>query len=581
MRGFITAVLLLGLLSSHLFQTPTAAQGPKASAPQSEDVETLLFGKMETPNRHFRFAVELKKQGEEWGGVLKSLDEGNAEFELSSVVYSKDELQFELGRTKAKFAGTADGSGKLQGKWQQRGAELPLTFEVVDEIPAQQLTAVWQGTLTILFQKLDVQFRESADGTVYFDSISQRAGGFLVNAEKDGNKIQFEVPAVQGMFKGEINAEATEISGKWKQSIYSADLLLTKVDQAAEAPAATKPNRPQTPQAPFPYAIKEVTFSGGAEDVTLAGTLTVPDGSDATPVPAVVLVSGSGAQNRDEEIFDHKPFWVIADYFARQGIAVLRYDDRGTAQSTGDFAGSTSADFANDAEAAFAFLRKQAGIDPERVGICGHSEGGLIAPLIAARNDSVAFIVLMAGPSVNGAEISKSQSRLILEASGASEEQLESSVQIQGILVGLAQQKPELSEAEFKQQAKEKISPLLTEENQKNLDVVVASAWTQIGNKWFRYFMQYEPSVSLEKVRCPVLAIFGEKDLQVDPELNMPPMKRALEAAPTEDFKVVVLPDLNHLFQECSTGMLDEYGELEQTIHPSVLELMSTWVLER
>lgn len=571
------------LALSSCLALPNSVRAQDAQQLEAPSEAKLLYGVLETPARHFRFAL-LSEDGELT--ELQSFDEGNAKFKLEDVSRTEEELKFSLPSTDAVYSATrsvvdADGSvgQAYEGFWVQRGAKLPLSFTPQNEAP-ESAEAVWEGTMSILFQKLEVRVRQNADGRVYFDSLSQRVGGFVAELDIEDDKVTMEVPALKGSFAGKLSESGEEMSGTWKQGVYSADLVLKKLDNVEST--SSGPKRPQMPKPPYPYQVTEVTFAGGEPGVTLAGTITMPKSPEGKLVPGVVLVSGSGPQNRDEELADHKPFLVLADYLTRQGIAVLRYDDRGVADSTGDFASATTTELGADAEAAFDFLSKTSGVNVEAVGICGHSEGGIIAPLVAARNNNVAFIVMLASPGVNGGELAKSQTRLLLEASGAPAATVENSVKVQKALVELAMKDPPLSESEYIEQAKAQVIDFLpSTEEKKQVDAIVKSAYQQLSGTWFANSMRSDPTTNLENVSCAVLVLNGEKDLQVDPDLNLPPIEQALQKAPTEDFRIVRLPQLNHLFQQCQTGLPAEYGQIEQTMSEPVLELIVSWINER
>ncbi len=573
-------IITASMLFSFLIASQAASQlhAQDQSIPQGAAQQTW-YGKMETPGRHFRFVVELQKSPK-WTGKLISLDEGRQAFEIADVEFTNSTFAFALPQTKARYEGQIK-EGAIAGKWIQSGREFDLAFEKVDLIPDEQLSAVWTGTINILIQKVDVQIRELESGAIYLDSITQKIGGFVANKSVDGKKISIEVPALKASFTGELNQDGNEMNGTWKQGLFSPSLKLTKKVKAAEI-VAEAPQRPQTPKAPFPYKVIDVTFQNEAADVTLAGTITLPDSANKdTLVPGVVLVSGSGPQDRDESISEHKPFWVIADYFSKRGIAVLRYDDRGTANSTGDFSAATSVDLAGDARCAVEFLQSFVGVDKTKVGIVGHSEGGLIAPMVAADTSSIPFVVLMAGPGVNGEEILVSQTALILKASGMPQDDIARESKIQQELIALAKIEPRLSGAEFNARARRVIEQNSPESIQaEDIDAIVNGAAKQLRSPWFQYFITYEPSQSLKQLKCAVLAINGSKDLQVEPKMNLSAIEEALQSAPTDDFEVVELPSLNHLFQKATTGLMNEYSQIEETFHPSALELMADWILK-
>jgi uncharacterized protein len=335
--------------------------------------------------------------------------------------------------------------------------------------------------------------------------------------------------------------------------------------------------RPQEPQAPFPYTISEVSYPNPqADGVTLAGTLTVPQGVDEYPV--VILISGSGPQNRDEELLMHKPFWVQADYLGRHGVAVLRYDDRGVGASTGKHALATSADFASDALAGVNYLKGRSDLHFTKIGLMGHSEGGIIAPMVAAQSSDVDFIVLLAGTGVRGDLLLAAQTELVMLSSGSTAEDAVSArkrnASIYSIIVKSKSSKQAKSNIEKFMAKEAKADTAITEANTKAMI-------SQINNVWFRFFLKYDPAPTLEKVKCPVLALNGDKDVQVPATMNLMAIAAALQKGGNRDYKTVSFPGLNHLFQHCETCSVNEYGMLEETISPEVLEMVLGWILGR
>jgi pimeloyl-ACP methyl ester carboxylesterase len=337
--------------------------------------------------------------------------------------------------------------------------------------------------------------------------------------------------------------------------------------------------RPQEPVKPYPYHEEEVSFENAEAGITLAGTLTLPkkDGS----FPAVVLISGSGAQNRDEELMGHKPFLVIADYLTRNGIAVLRFDDRGTAASTGDFKTATSVDFSKDVEAAVRYLQTRKEINRKKIGLIGHSEGGIIAPMLASRSKDVAFIVLLAGTGVQGDRLLLSQQEAIYTASGMNEAEWETVKAINEKAFAMVirstdtvQLKTDLTEY-LKQVLKDHPSQKpqgVSEEQFIQLSV------TQITHPWMIHFIKYHPAPALEKTKCPVLALNGKKDLQVPAKENLEAIQTALTKGGNKQVTTKEIPGLNHLFQECTTGLPAEYATIEQTFSPVALEDILQWI---
>jgi pimeloyl-ACP methyl ester carboxylesterase len=357
-----------------------------------------------------------------------------------------------------------------------------------------------------------------------------------------------------------------------------------------EGESAKELKRPQEPKPPFPYASEEVTIKvekGRVVGHTLAGTFSRPEGKG--PFPAVILVSGSGPQDRDEQLLGHRPFLVLADHLTRAGIAVLRYDDRGVGTSTGDFQAATSDDFADDAEAAITYLASRGEVDAKRVGIVGHSEGGLIAPIVAARSDVPRFIVLLAGPGMPSVELLALQGRLIAEASGATPDAAKRSAeQSEKILAMIAADKPdeeikkalrEALEAEFATNPETKDTP--EAERATKIDQLAEQQWAAIGSPWMRRFLAMDPREALRKVKVPVLAVNGEKDLQVPPKENLAGIAQALKEGANPPLTTIELPGLNHLFQTSVTGSPSEYQTIEETFAPVALDAVTGWILKR
>ena len=395
------------------------------------------------------------------------------------------------------------------------------------------------------------------------DSPDQSAYGLpLSDVTFADGVLKFALRQANGVFEGRLNAAGTEIAGTWTQG-GAMPLVLRKVDKL------TRLSRPQEPKPPFPYRSEHVAIVNAVGKVVLDGTLTVPDGKG--PFPAVVLITGSGAQNRDEEIFGHKPFLVLADHLTRHGIAVLRYDDRGVGKSTGNFASATSEDFAGDAWAAWQTLGTRPEIDPKRIGLAGHSEGGLIAPMLAALHPEVAFVVMLAGPGVTGEQVLLRQGVAIAKASGVPEDAIAANMNLQKQVFAIL---------------REESSPARIIERLSAIPVpgpkeASASLVKQSSSPWIRFFVLYDPAPALTKVRCPVLAIAGELDLQVLPDQNLPAIETALKQGGNKDVTVLGLPGLNHLLQPAKTGLPGEYAQIEQTMAPAALDRITAWIRER
>lgn len=448
---------------------------------------------------------------------------------------------------------------------------------------AQSVAGDWHGVLEAGGMKLRLVFhlQESDKGfTATMDSPDQGANGIPVDEVKLEDKtLTIRLAKLGISYQGDLAADGKKISGIFQQGPARIPLELGR--EVQDKPVV---NRPQEPQPPFPYREEEVSYDNTqAEGVQLAGTLSLPKGDG--PFPAVVLISGSGPQNRNEELLGHKPFLIIADHFSRAGIAVLRFDDRGVGESTGDFGAATSKDFATDVQAGIDFLKTRPDINASQIGLVGHSEGGLIGPMVAADNPDVAFLVLMAGPGVPGTDILLLQQELMARAEGSSEEEIAMTRQTSERVFRDLEKTEDLEKTKeeltiYMKQELEKL-PAADQEKLGDLDQLVQQQLKMITTPWFRFFLSYDPVEMLKKVDCPVLAINGEKDLQVDAEQNLPVIAEALKAAGNDRVKTVVLSGLNHLFQHSDSGKASEYGQLEETFAPEALELMTEWIKEQ
>src|SRR5215510_6768194 len=441
----------------------------------------------------------------------------------------------------------------------------------------QNLEGDWEDALDLRAMKLRLALKvmKAADVSLAakLDSLDQGAKDLPVDviSLKDG-AVHFEMKRIVVVFDGALNKEGSEISGQFKQGGASRPLTLKRVAKP------TTLNRPQEPKPPYPYDEEEVSYENKRDGVKLAGTLTLPRGKSS--FPAVILITGSGPQNRNEELLGHKPFLVIADYLTRQGIAVLRVDDRGVGGSTGSNANSTSENFAADVLAGIEFLKGRKGINPKQIGLIGHSEGGLIAPMVAAQSNDVAFIVLLAGPGLPGEEILYLQGAAILKASGASAEVLARQRASQEMMFTILKQEKDNAAAEKKLREEFNKQMASASEAEKTQAKQTGEAQIkQILSPWFRYFLTYDPRLALAKVKCPVLALNGENDLQVPVTENLREIETTLKAAGNKDVTIVRLPKLNHLFQTSETGLPGEYVKIEETFAPAALKTIGDWVL--
>jgi uncharacterized protein len=428
----------------------------------------------------------------------------------------------------------------------------------------------WEGKLTTPGGSLRVVFRVVAqpDGSLKatMDSPDQGATGIPVNrAVAEKNTLRLESQAVGGSFYGSLEKDGT-LSGIWSQGGGSLPLVLKRTGKPAAA------SRPQEPKPPLPYRVEDVSYPSAQAGVTLAATLTVPEG--AGPFPAVLLVPGSGPTDRNETVFGHKPFLVLADYLTRRGIVVLRADKRGLGGSTGNLATSTDADYVNDALGGVAFLKSRKEVNAKAIGIAGHSEGGLVAPRAAAVSPDVAFIVLMAGPGLPGKQIILGQQALLLKAAGPDDATIKAkqAVEEQILTIVIEEKDDAVAEAKIRAAMKSEIPPGTP-------GSAVAGQIKGLLSPWYRDFLVFDPRPTLGKVKCPVLAIAGEKDLQVPPTENLMAIKDALKAGGNQVYTLKVLPGLNHLFQTAKTGSPMEYGSIEETFSPTALQVIGDWIL--
>ncbi|MDB5733864.1 MAG: alpha/beta hydrolase [Alphaproteobacteria bacterium] len=427
----------------------------------------------------------------------------------------------------------------------------------------------WDGALPVaggvrLRLSLHVESHDTMTAATLI-SLDQGNARIPATITRDGDTVSLDMPAVHAGFKGTLSKDGKSLDGTWTQ-VTATPLSFTRRAAGATGPATRR--RPQEPKPPFPYHSEAVTFAGPGS-VTLAGTLTMPDG--AGPFPAVVLVQGSGPHDRDETLMGHKPFLVLADALTRRSIAVLRTDKRGVGKSTGDYAGATSNDFAADADASVAYLKSLKSINAKKIGLIGHSEGGLIAPMVAAKDRSVAFIVLLAGPGLKGANIMRMQRRLIGQAMGATPQALDQSEAMAEKLSNIAIAAKDSDTARMQMMDTLSAAGVPTER-------AIATAG-QLSAPWFRFFLSYDPVPTLKQVTCPVLALNGSLDLQVPPKEDLAAIKAALVG--NRDVTVEELPGLNHLFQTAKTGAPGEYGEIEETMSPAALAVVGDWIVQR
>ncbi len=447
--------------------------------------------------------------------------------------------------------------------------------------PPAELLGAWEGEIQVMGAVLMIRvvFVEDAAGlAATIDIPQQGASGLkLVNVRRDGAAVHFELPAGPGLAVFDGTLTDGTISGRFSQAGATGSFRLERARRPAGPPSAAIE--------PLPYREEEIRFASG--EVTLAGTLTVPPGSGR--FPAVILITGSGPQNRDEELFGFRPFRVIADHLTRHGIATLRYDDRGVGGSSGSTSESTTEDFAADALAALRWLAARPEIDAKRVGLLGHSEGALVAAIAASRAPEVAFIVMLAGTAVPGEQIIRAQAEAIARAQGASEEDLAKLRRQQDLLFQAVRTGRDWDAVveSARAVAREQLANLPEAQRRavadpgQALETAVQQQLAVAKSRWYRFFIDYDPAPVLARVSCPVLALFGSLDLQVPAEPNRRALEAALERAGNRDVTVMVYAGANHLFLKAATGSPAEYATLEKAFVPRLLDDVTGWILSR
>ncbi len=444
-------------------------------------------------------------------------------------------------------------------------------------ISAQNVSGSWGGKLDVMGKKINVVFNITEDKGLLItkmDSPDQGAMGLPTKTTSlKSDTLLIDASNIGIHYKGLLKGDS--ISGNFMQNGFKIPLTLKKVEKPIL-------NRPQTPKAPFPYIVEEITFPNKKDKINLSATLTKP--KDCNNPPVVILIAGSGPNDRNEEIYGHQPFLVLADYLTRNGIAVLRYDKRGIGKSQGDFKKALITDFADDVNSAVNYLLTRKDIDKTKIGLIGHSEGGIIAPMVATASRNAKYTVLMAASAIKGTDIVYQQFMHGMKQGGMDEES------ISRVLPSLREMIDAAANYDKTQKTQSVLSdaigrvwenmPIFFKLNNKK-DVYVRNQSKALSDDWYRSFLNSEPSVYLEKMNIPVLAINGEKDTQVFAEENLNEIKKALQSANNKDVTIKKYPALNHLFQHAQTGDVPEYAKIEETISPEVLIDIIQWILQQ
>ena len=568
-------LFLLLLISSPI---PTLAQTPTAPRPT---IEGHWAGTLKAGDAAIHIVLHISKSPDgQLHAKLDSLDQAVYGIEATNLKSLDSAISFEIPNAGATFEGKLTASHQsLEGTWSQGGLAIPITFHREAPGAAGRKTeaifsaeGTWQGALETTGLRLRLQLHVTHDDkkqlVAALDSLDQGANGLPASdVSQKESVLKFEIPGVGGSFEGTISSAKDSIAGTWTQSGVPQKLNFVRQDNPLDL------NRPQTPVKPYPYTEEEVTFPNSKANISLAGTLTTPRSSGSHPV--VLLIAGTGPHDRDETIAGQHPFLILADALTRNGFAVLRYDKRGIASSTGDYALATTEDFANDAEAAITFLKTRPDLNTKKLGIIGHSEGGLIAAMLAAHQpQQLSWIVLLATPALKGEDTLLLQSKLIAQAGGLTDEQIAASLAFDRKAYSLVREEKDPATLE------KKLNDLVRSTGMTNSlpQPVLQSQIRMISSPWWRYFLDYDPVPTLKKITIPVLVLDGDKDLQVPSAENLPLIQSALTAAENKDFEVAEMPNLNHLFQHSETGSPSEYGVIQETFSADALTKILTWI---
>jgi uncharacterized protein len=553
-------------------------------------------GAITLPTMALSIRVDLSQPTDSWQGTIDIPAQGLRGFKLEPVKVEGEAVSFAMPGIPGnpQFTGrVGDDARSISGNFSQGGGRFPFKLErtaapVAGGEPSRSsaqgkgVEGYWSGVIKV---SATVELRTAIEIT---SANAEKPDGVLISLDQGNARIPIsalsehdgivhvEAQRVGGVFDGKLNRDGSELAGEWKQGGGTMPLVLKRLAKPVSL------TRPQDPKKPYPYSEEEVIVENKSAGLTLAGTLTLPAGPGLHP--AVILLTGSGPQDRDEALMGHRPFFVLADYLTRHGVAVLRCDDRGFGKSTGNFAKAVDADFVEDALAQVAYLRTRKEIDPSHIGLVGHSEGGIVAPRAAVKSPDVAFIVLLAGVGLPMEELLLRQNRDISNAAGLGRDLVEQQVEAERKVFGILREEkdPVKAEAAIREIMAQTIATM-SDEQRKTAglsNAVIGGQIKMLLSPWFRDMLGYDPAPTLRMVKCPVLAIAGEKDLQVAAKDNLAAISDALKAGGNERIRTVELPGLNHLFQTCQTGTPTEYGRIEETFNPAALKLVSDWVHE-
>lgn len=554
----------------------------------ANDITGSWYGLLDVQGVKLNISFHIDEQDGALTSTMDSPDQGAIGIATSKTTFKDNKLKIIMAIMGVKFTGKL-ANNQLSGYFSQSGMKLPLTLtkssgavepdDVVTSIKTD-ITGTWYGQFDIPENPLKIVFH-----------ISKKDGVYISEMDSPDESVKSMKATSTGFKNNRLKIVLKNIGAEYNAALIGDQLIGTYRQRGAMVPLKlnrdpnqlqSRKKRPQDPVEPLPYESRDVHFSNQqADGIVLAGTLTLPKHIDKPPV--VILISGSGPQNRDEELFGHRPFSVWADYLTRHGIAVLRYDDRGVGQSEGTQKDATSFDFSTDVEAAVEYLQSRNDIDSGKIGLMGHSEGGFIAPMVAARNKNVAFIILLAATGVIGADVMYAQSQRIVELAGMDDEMVEANQKI----IAQAHQiikhhyhSPELKsmlEKHLRNMRKSVPEPLAAELTDDKLAIEVQ----KLTSSWYHYFLTTDPDQFLSQVSCPILAINGSLDVQVLADLNLEGIQKSLLKADNQDVTIKKLDGLNHLLQTAKTGSILEYQIIEETVAPAVLAVVADWTNQR
>ncbi|MBD5778890.1 alpha/beta hydrolase [Pelagicoccus sp. NFK12] len=584
-----TFLFKLGVLFSALSLAALAIASPPLG---------LWKGEIKIPGSSLAILVTLDRSEDGiWSGKIDIPAQGLRGFALANVEVGEFAVGFAMEGVPGEpsFRGVYEvEQNRISGDFTQGGQTLKFELKFADEavaaepvpkkgIPGEGVAGEWFGELAVgpSSLRLALHVEESDEGSLSgtMDSLDQGVNGLeMDDLLLEAGRFSYQISRIGGSFKGDLSEDGSELRGDWTQGGRSFPLTFLRLAE----PVAQ--NRPQEPRGPFPYEEREVTFRNEAEGLEFAGTFLVPPGEG--PFPTVLFLSGSGPQDRDESLMGHKPFAVIADALGRRGIASLRYDDRGVGGSQGKLMESEVGQFAGDALAGVRFLEQQEEVDLDALGLIGHSEGGLVGPMAATQDEQVDFLVLLAPPGVALDKLLLRQASDGLRLKGVDETliqriELDSAGDLELI------KDRSLSRGELVARLRERSARIRAQYDEGVLealgftDAVFESSLKSVSTKWFRSLMNADPSDYLDRISQPTLALFGERDVQVAADVNAEALRASLRRAGNGRSLVKVQPRLNHLFQNCDTGSIEEYGRIEETFDPATLQLIGDWILRQ